>query len=46
MPVLTYTADFREKDGEIISSTDFVSNIKDIESVANNLDWMNVETAL
>lgn len=43
MPVLTYTADFREKDGEIISSTDFVSNIKDIESVANNLDWMNVE---
>lgn len=43
MPVLTYTADFREKDGEIISSSDYLSNIQDIESVANNLDWMNVE---
>ena len=43
MPVHIYTADFREKDGEVLVAEDVGSNLSDIESVANDLDWMNVQ---
>lgn len=43
MSILTYTADFREKDGELLSAPDVVDNFNDIKDAANSLDWMNIE---
>jgi hypothetical protein len=43
MPVLTYTADFREKDGEVISRVDFLNNVQQIQNTANRLNWTNVD---
>tara|TARA_R100001530_G_scaffold64487_1_gene46295 strand:- start:1566 stop:2165 length:600 start_codon:yes stop_codon:yes gene_type:complete len=43
MSVFIYTADFREKDGEVLSPLDTSSNIEDIKSAANALTWKNIE---
>jgi hypothetical protein len=43
MPVLIYSADLREADGELMTATDVSDNFSDIESVANALDWMNIQ---
>ena len=43
MPVLIYTSDFREKDGEVLAAPDVVSNVEDLQDAANGLDWANVE---
>ena len=43
MPVLIYTSDLREKDGETLSASDVSDNFTDIQNMANGLDWMNVE---
>ena len=43
MPVHIYTSDFRDKDGEVLTAKDVSSNVSDIESVANGLDWMSVQ---
>lgn len=43
MSVFIYTADFREKDGEVLSSLDVSNNIEDIKSAANALTWKNIE---
>jgi len=43
MPVQVYSADFRVKDGEVMSSTDLRDNFQGIQDAANALDWTNVE---
>jgi hypothetical protein len=43
MSVFIYTSDFREKDGEVISSLDASKNIEDLRDAANALTWKNVE---
>ena len=43
MPILIYTADFREKDGEVLTAADVSSNFSDLERAANRLDWENVQ---
>lgn len=43
MPIQVYSADFRVKDGEAMSSSDVKSNFQDIQDMANSLDWMNIE---
>jgi len=43
MPVLIYTSDLREKDGETLSASDVSDNFIDIQDMANGLDWMNIE---
>lgn len=43
MPTLIYSADFREKDGEVMTASDVSDNFGDIELLANNLDWTNIQ---
>jgi len=43
MPVLIYTYDGREQEGQVSSAADLISNFDEIEKVANSLSWQNVE---
>jgi len=43
MSVFIYTSDFREKDGEVLSSLDISKNIEDMRDAANELTWKNIE---
>ena len=43
MPIQVYSGDFREKDGEAMSSSDIKANFQGIQDAANSLDWMNVD---
>lgn len=44
MSILIYTADFREKDGEVLVAADVDSNFSDVELAANSLDWRNIRS--
>tara|TARA_R100000808_G_scaffold24268_1_gene55462 strand:+ start:34 stop:576 length:543 start_codon:yes stop_codon:yes gene_type:complete len=43
MPVLIYTYDGREQEGQVSSAADLISNLDEIEKVANSLSWQNIE---
>lgn len=44
MAIMTYSADFREKDGLVIDSDDFMDNVHDIEDAANSIGWQGIES--